>query len=462
MRLANPHLSPSSLLSLLAFCYSDRLDVEASALPALSRACDAAECGAGLVAALRREAVHERLAEHKAPPSRGGVRRGREGLGGDGVGRGSEVGGSEEDGEAQRRFILQAASLPEEERMSAAMRRLLERCRQRRGRGGESKRGDNGRVEEGIHGDTRGPNAGGVVGAAGAGEEAGLLGEPGVKPGGNRVTYRPPEWYADCAGAMVGQPLDWIEDMARTVGGRVERGIMKGGQKSNPEERAAVKKQLKWQLDGEGVVVQEREGRRRRGKREWEADHADWCFVVGGRVFRCHRCVVAARSEYFRVAFARGVDFGSGAASPAACEPSPSPSSSRVGTASPESSAVCSSDDSSCCSSTISSSNTSSDGIGSSDRSDGSGSSGASSRSSSCGGATSSTGSGGNSSRSVDEDALLSDEGEPLPVHQVADLSAEARTPCLGSVILRNSPQRDFCCGRWVCDVPLHVVQHTS
>ncbi|GJP36731.1 hypothetical protein CLOM_g21205 [Closterium sp. NIES-68] len=203
--LANQRLTHGALVALLGFC------------------------GAGLVRAVERERVHDKLAQHKVPPTRalGVRRRGRgrgrgegggeiangEGAAGGGEGRGVADGGTgegereeeeersergrerEEEEEAQRRFILTAASLPEEERLVGGMQQLLARCM------------------------------------------------------GNSDT--------------------------RAMEADVEAGD--GGEGAN---------------GGEAVRVQ-------------GPDHADCCFSVAGCMFRCHRVIMAARCDYFRVLFNR-------------------------------------------------------------------------------------------------------------------------------------------------------------
>lgn len=44
-------------------------------------------------------------------------------------------------------------------------------------------------------------------------------------------------------------------------------------------------------------------------------DHADVCFLVANEKFRCHRFVLAARSEYFKARFSRTTEFSEGVAS---------------------------------------------------------------------------------------------------------------------------------------------------
>ncbi|CAM6127667.1 unnamed protein product [Calypogeia fissa] len=41
---------------------------------------------------------------------------------------------------------------------------------------------------------------------------------------------------------------------------------------------------------------------------EFEEDHADVCFLVAGQKFRCHRAILAARSEYFKARFFRAFE----------------------------------------------------------------------------------------------------------------------------------------------------------
>ncbi|CAI5501139.1 unnamed protein product [Closterium sp. Naga37s-1] len=299
--LANPRLTHGALAALLGFVYSDRLDVPVAGLPDLVRACRAAKCGAGLVRAVDRERVHDKLAQHKVPPRRalGLRRRGRaargrgagegelvngevaadagEGRGdadggageGEGTGEGEEEDGSsergreragEEEDEAQRRFILTAASLPEEERLAGGMQRLLARCMARS--------------------DTRAMDADGE-GAEGYGEPGGECADgEGGEVGG---------------GGLVGG--DGAEGEAR-------RKVRFGTAESSGDEDREWARGEDGEWRGEGADGGAGVGVHGCGSAS-EPDHADCCFSVAGCVFRCHRVVMAACCDYFRVLFVR-------------------------------------------------------------------------------------------------------------------------------------------------------------
>ncbi|CAI5472101.1 unnamed protein product [Closterium sp. Yama58-4] len=292
--LANPRLTHGALAALLGFVYSDRLDVPVAGLPDLVRACRAAKCGAGLVRAVDRERVHDKLAQHKVPPRRalGLRRRGRgargraggegefvngevaadagEGRGdadggageGEGTAEGEEEDGSsergrererEEEEEAQRRFILTAASLPEEERLAGGMQRLLARCMARS--------------------DTRAMHA--------HGEDVEAYGEPEGE-------------IADGGGAEVDGGGQMGGDGAE---GEARRKVRFGTVESSGDEGR------EWARGEDGDW--RGEGANGRGGGAVEPDHADCCFSVAGCVLRCHRVVMAARCDYFRVLFVR-------------------------------------------------------------------------------------------------------------------------------------------------------------
>ncbi|CAI5520213.1 unnamed protein product [Closterium sp. Naga37s-1] len=300
--LANPRLTHGALAALLGFVYSDRLDVPVAGLPDLVRACRAAKCGAGLVRAVDRERVHDKLAQHKVPPRRAlGLRwRGRaarargagegelvngEVAAGAGEGRGDADGGAgegegtaegeEEDGrsergrerageeedEAQRRFILTAASLPEEERLAGGMQRLLARCM--------------------VRSDTRAMDTDDGEGAEGYGEPGGECADGGEGEVGG--------------GGLVGGDGAEGEARRKVRFGTVESSGDEGREWARGEDE-------EWR--GEGADGGAGVGVHAFGSAS-EPDHADCCFSVAGCVFRCHRVVMAARCDYFRVLFVR-------------------------------------------------------------------------------------------------------------------------------------------------------------
>jgi len=97
VRLANPKLKFAALFSLLHFFYTDRLDVAVDDMEDLVRICKVCGCD-GLRRALESEIVHQKYADYKSL-------------------KGVE--------DSQKRFILQASSLPEGEQLPAAMQALL-------------------------------------------------------------------------------------------------------------------------------------------------------------------------------------------------------------------------------------------------------------------------------------------------------------------------------------------------
>lgn len=90
-------LSYPALYSLIHFFYSDRLDIAVDDMEALVRICKVCKCK-GLKNVLEKELIHQKYAEYKSL-------------------RNAD--------DSQKRFILQGSSLPEQERLPAAMHRLL-------------------------------------------------------------------------------------------------------------------------------------------------------------------------------------------------------------------------------------------------------------------------------------------------------------------------------------------------
>lgn len=90
-------LSYPALYSLVHFFYSDRLDIAVDDMEDLVRICKVCKCK-GLKTVLEKELVHQKYAEYKSL-------------------RNAD--------DSQKRFILQGSSLPEQERLPAAMHRLL-------------------------------------------------------------------------------------------------------------------------------------------------------------------------------------------------------------------------------------------------------------------------------------------------------------------------------------------------
>lgn len=98
VRFSSKKLTYSALFSIIHFFYTDRLDVAVEDMGDLSRICKVLRCD-GLRKAIDRELVHQKYAEYKH---------------------------LRDADDSQKRFILQGTSLPEEERLPAAMRRLLD------------------------------------------------------------------------------------------------------------------------------------------------------------------------------------------------------------------------------------------------------------------------------------------------------------------------------------------------
>lgn len=98
IRLSREKLSYSALYCLIHFFYSDRLEIAVDEMEDLVRICKVCRCES-LKRVLEKELSHQKYAEYKA-------------LG--------DVDNS------QKRFIMQGLSLPEEDRLPAALQRILE------------------------------------------------------------------------------------------------------------------------------------------------------------------------------------------------------------------------------------------------------------------------------------------------------------------------------------------------
>lgn len=98
VRLSREKLSYPSLFSLVHFFYSDRLEVAVDDMEDLVRICRVCKCQS-LQSLLEKEIVHQRHAEYKA---------------------------LKDIDNSQKRFILQGLSLPEKDRLPAALSRVLQ------------------------------------------------------------------------------------------------------------------------------------------------------------------------------------------------------------------------------------------------------------------------------------------------------------------------------------------------
>ncbi|KAL0400294.1 UNVERIFIED_CONTAM: BTB/POZ domain-containing protein [Sesamum radiatum] len=98
VRFSREKLTYSSLFSLVHFFYSDRLEVAVDDMEDLVRICRVCKCHS-LQSLLEKELVHQRHAEYKA---------------------------LRDIDNSQKRFILQGLSLPEEDRLPAALNRVLQ------------------------------------------------------------------------------------------------------------------------------------------------------------------------------------------------------------------------------------------------------------------------------------------------------------------------------------------------
>ena len=102
VRFSNQKLYYGALYSLIHFFYSDRLEVAVDDMENLARACKVCKCEE-LQKILDKEVVHQKYAEYKSAKE-------------------LDLDNS------QKRFILQAQSLPKEDRLPSALQRILQTC----------------------------------------------------------------------------------------------------------------------------------------------------------------------------------------------------------------------------------------------------------------------------------------------------------------------------------------------
>ncbi|KAK3404390.1 hypothetical protein EUGRSUZ_K00713 [Eucalyptus grandis] len=100
VRFSREKLSYPALHSLIHFFYSDRLEISVEDMEDLVRICKVCKC-ASLEITLEKELIHQKFAEYKS---------------------------LRDADNSQKRFILQGLSLPEEDRLPAAMNRILKIC----------------------------------------------------------------------------------------------------------------------------------------------------------------------------------------------------------------------------------------------------------------------------------------------------------------------------------------------
>lgn len=98
IKFSREKLSFPSLFSLIHFFYSDRLEIAVDDMEDLARICRVCKCHS-LQRAIEKEMIHQKYADYKA---------------------------LREIDNSQRRFILQGLSLPEEDRLSEALSRILQ------------------------------------------------------------------------------------------------------------------------------------------------------------------------------------------------------------------------------------------------------------------------------------------------------------------------------------------------
>eukprot|EP00249_Psilotum_nudum_P019449 c27257_g1_i2 orf=281-2386(+) len=248
-------LSYPALFSLIHFFYTDRLDVAVDDMEDLVKICKVCGCF-GLKRAIEKELIHQTYAEYKHL---------------------RDVDGS------QKRFILQGSSLLEEERLPAALHRLLVLCLERS------------KEHFGMNEIKEGPEEIQVS------ERTAKYDSNSCKcPNSEDAEY---------------QLCDSMEIKSETVelGSKTEQnancGMDKAWQKAETQNPFSKGQSCGMEgLPGKVKSIQPSKATIDATSdicpdRDFEDDHADVCFLVEDRYFRIHQVISAARSEYFRTRF---------------------------------------------------------------------------------------------------------------------------------------------------------------
>lgn len=233
LRFSSKKLSYSALFSLIHFFYTDRLDVAVEDMENLSRICKVCGC-VGLRMAIERELAHQKYANYKH------LRHADD---------------------SQKRFILQGSSLPEEERLSSALDKLLNLSSMKS------------KIE--------------IV-------------EMGLRRSVKRVSGDSHTSYSD---GLASSKNISVEDQAFKDMDRGKKEVSLSLLTNFPSDKSNAKVQCREDVEAAGDASD---------VSPLQEDHADIIFVVDGAMFRSHQVILAARSEYFRARLSRMKDFQEG------------------------------------------------------------------------------------------------------------------------------------------------------
>ncbi|KAH9305006.1 hypothetical protein KI387_009410 [Taxus chinensis] len=244
IRFSKHKLSFSALYSLIHFFYSDRLDIAVDDMEDLVRICKVCKCE-GLKNALEKELIHQKYADYKS---------------------------LRDADDSKKRFILQGSSLPEKERLPAAMHRLLHLSLEK-----------------------------------------------------SRREMRSLEHMGQHTGFIISSDMVYHVNGIETANNKMYNGHIsreKGDIKETFAQDAATydissKTSIQFQdicefFDSDHAEKWNSEcGRHCRLDTDELSldDHADVCFFVEGKKFRSHQVVLASRSEYFKARLSRTTGF---------------------------------------------------------------------------------------------------------------------------------------------------------
>ncbi|GLJ27024.1 hypothetical protein SUGI_0529770 [Cryptomeria japonica] len=243
IRFSKQKLSFPALYSLIHFFYSDRLDIAVDDMEDLVRICKVCKCE-GLKTAVGNELKHQKYANYKL---------------------------LRDADDSQKRFILQGSSLPEQERLPAAMHRLLHLSLEKSQR--EMK-------TENI------------------GQSTGLIDFSDTFDSSN-ISKTVKNTSANIeVSSENGDLKEFFGQDVTACGQKMEMGIQFQDKceisNSNQAEKCCQESEMHCKLDTDEMSL---------------IDHADVCFIVEGKKFRSHQVILASRSDYFKARLSRTTGF---------------------------------------------------------------------------------------------------------------------------------------------------------
>ncbi|KAJ7530733.1 hypothetical protein O6H91_14G016600 [Diphasiastrum complanatum] len=249
IRFSNRKLRFAALFSLIQFFYTDRLDVAVDDMEDLERICKVCGCS-GLQMVLQKELVHQKFAEYKSLRAVD---------------------------DSQKRFILQGSSLPEDERLSAALRRLFHLCLVNSGEC----------IDKNLN----------LAGFHLSNEKI-LPSQGSIDMAVSFLEIYNEFERRDATADRVGVQSDGFE----------ETGVLIQKEGETWDEKADRSRPMQC-----ARLLSEAEAKTcyASGQREFE-DYADISFLVEGRMYRSHQSIVAARSDYLKARISRMNGFQEG------------------------------------------------------------------------------------------------------------------------------------------------------